>query len=361
MRVGVLAVRRGAAAAVQSRGASDSPGGGRPVRVGFIGTGDISNLHAAALRKIEGAELRGVWNRPNCPIVRDPAAKAREYGCELFPSAESLVQSPEIDCVFVLTNYESHLQFAKLAMEAGKPVLVEKPAARGVAEIQELIDTSGRTGVPCMPVHNYVYEPSLWRTQELVRSGQYGPITSLHILYNIYHPEDVCARLPGIIRQIGTHHCYLALYLLAGEVPESVSAFRSLIREGDKGTAPQENIAAINIRCRGGALVHLEMSFAADDHSSDAWSYYIKAIGTRGAARYSHNDWIINERTPPKIHSHTYVPYPHTISACDEYFLRQVVAGGAGPLSTLQDALTCQRILDAAERSCDEGVHVRLD
>jgi predicted dehydrogenase len=42
--------------------------------------------------------------------VPDPKAKAAEYGCRLFESAEALVQSSEVDAVYVLTNMETHLQ-----------------------------------------------------------------------------------------------------------------------------------------------------------------------------------------------------------------------------------------------------------
>ena len=45
------------------------------VRVGFIGAGDISKLHAAGVAKAKRAELVGLWNRPGCSIVPDPASK----------------------------------------------------------------------------------------------------------------------------------------------------------------------------------------------------------------------------------------------------------------------------------------------
>ena len=45
-------------------------------------------------------------------------------------------------------------------------------------------------------------------------------VCSLEIHYNIHHTESVCARLPGVIRQILTHHAYTALYLLGSPVRE---------------------------------------------------------------------------------------------------------------------------------------------
>lgn len=96
-------------------------------------------------------------------------------------------------------------------MDRGKHVLVEKPVAASVAEMEELQMHAERCGVRCMPVHNYIYEPHLWRTRDMIDSGKLGGVHNIYIMYNIHHPEEVCARLPGIVKQIGTHHCYIAL------------------------------------------------------------------------------------------------------------------------------------------------------
>jgi hypothetical protein len=63
---------------------------------------------------------------------------------------------------------------------------------------------------------------------------------------------QVCARYPGVIKQILTHHAYTALYLLpATDRPVTLSAFRSTIRENDQGTAPQENHTMVNMMTAG--------------------------------------------------------------------------------------------------------------
>jgi predicted dehydrogenase len=79
-----------------------------PFQIGFLGAGDISNLHASGVANSEVAVLSGLWNRPNCSIVPDPGAKAAEYDCKLYSSAEELCQDPDIHAVMVPTNVESH-------------------------------------------------------------------------------------------------------------------------------------------------------------------------------------------------------------------------------------------------------------
>src|SRR5207248_2286143 len=93
------------------------------IGVGFIGAGDIAILHAAAVKKCPGTKLIGLWNRSQDRAKQ----RASDFGCKNFTSPEDLVKDPAIDAVFVLTNLESHLEYTKLALDAGKHVLVEKP------------------------------------------------------------------------------------------------------------------------------------------------------------------------------------------------------------------------------------------
>jgi len=325
-----------------------------PLRVGFFGAGDISNLHWEAVRKSSDVELAGLWNRAGCAIVPDPKAKADQYGCRLYESAEALAKDPSIAAIYVLTNMESHKELATLAMEAGKHVYVEKPVGSTVAEIEEMAACAERCGVVCMPGHNYLYEPDMLRMKTLLDEGKLGKPVQLEMHYNIFHPEDVRERLPGIIRQILTHHAYVALYFLGA--PVSVTAMSSVIAGGR--VQDRENLAMVMMKHNGGALSMLQASFAADDHTSDPWSFHIKLIGTEGAARYSHNDWVRNEKHI--VHSHTYCAYPFTIGAASAYFARDVLVDGRPPLSSMADAATCQRILEAAELAIKEERHVRL-
>jgi len=324
------------------------------LRVGFFGAGDISKLHLEAIRRSPGVELAGLWNRAGCHIVPDPLAKADEYGCKLYESAEAMAKDPSISAIYVLTNMESHCDLARMAMAAGKHVYVEKPVGATVAEIENMAVDAKRYGVVCMPGHNYLYEADMQRMKLLLDEGKLGKPVQLEVHYNIYHPDSVRERLPGIIRQILTHHAYIALYFLG--TPVSLTAMSSVV--GGEHVQDRENLAMVMMKHERGALSMLQASFAADDHTSDPWSFHIKLLGTEGAVRYSHNDWVRNEKHI--VHSHTYCAYPFTIEAASKYFVREVLSEGKAPLSTMADALVCQKILEAAELAIREERHVRL-
>ena len=317
--------------------------------VGMIGTGAVADIHAAAVNQSSAAQLAGVWNRTSATGQE----KATQYGCRFYATAAELCDDPKIDAVLVLTNMESHLEYTLMAINAGKHVLVEKPAGSNVQEIIRMQQLAAEKGVKCMPVHNYIYEDGLQRTRQMIQEGKLGQLTQFYMLYNIHHADEIRVRYPGVIRQILTHHSYTMLYL-SGQ-PQTVSCMRF---STNPDFAPQENVAMATIQMEGGHLSHLCASFANDDHAGDAWTCMIKVLGTEGSTRYSYRDWVINERNGP--HSQTYYCYPQTIKNTVDHFIEQVVIRDLAPLSTLDDAITCQQVVEACEQSAAEQRHIHI-
>jgi predicted dehydrogenase len=321
----------------------------KTLKVGFLGAGDIANLHAEAVNSLPGVELKGLWNR----TASKGEEKAARYGCKTYRTEDELLNDPEIDAVFILTNVETHYQYIVRAAEAGKHILIEKPVADTLDELVKLKEIVDKAGVKCMPVHNYIYEPGVKRLHDMIHNGDLGDITEFYMLYNIFHAEDNRVRYPGVIHQILTHHAYTMLYL-AGK-PRSVSCMKSTI---NATIAPQENLAMAIMKMENNAISHLCASFTGDDHAGDPWTCLIKVLGTKGSARYSYRDWVVNQPNGP--HSQTYYCYPESIKNTSIHFVENVLGKGETPLSTLEDAITCQRIIDACEISAVKGIHLTL-
>lgn len=319
------------------------------VKIGFLGSGDIADLHAEAVNGLPGAELVGLWNR----TAEKGAIKAKKYGCKVYSSEEELFNDPELDAVFILTNMETHCEYTIRAAEAGKHILVEKPAASDIGELDKMQRAIEKAGVKCMPVHNYIYEAGIQRAKSMIDSGKLGDITQFYMMYNIHHADDIRARYPGVIRQILTHHSYTMLYL-AG-TPKTISCLSHTV---DATVAPQENVAMTIMQMENGSLSHLSASFANDDHAGDPWTCIIKVMGTEGSTRYSYRDWVINARNG--AHSQTYQCYPESIKNTTAHFINNVLRNNEAPLSSLQDAISCQKIIEACEKSVAEGMHVNF-
>ncbi len=314
------------------------------IGVGFIGAGDVSVLHAEAVRRCPGAKLVGLWNRTEQRAIQ----RAEQFGCKRYETPEALVNDPAIDAVFVLTNLETHLKYTLLALEAGKHVLVEKPVGCDVGEIEQMKAAAARAGRVCMPGHNYIYEAGMERTKQLVTEGELGRIVSCYVLYNIHHPEEVAARYPGVIRQIMTHHSYILLYLVGR--PKRLVAMKATLHYE---RITQEDLAMVQLEMEDGSLAHFCASFAADDHTADPWTVLVKVIGTAGGTRYSYRDWV--ELKPGLVHSQTYTAYQGSITNEVRHFIDGCLRRGLEPLSTLDDAIVAQKMIEAMERSIEEG------
>jgi len=310
------------------------------IKVGLFGAGDIADLHASGIKNCSSAELVGLFDIDN----KKAQQKSDNYNCLSYDSAESMLKDPLIDAIFVLTPLEEHFNCAINALNSGKHVLVEKPVSSSVDEIQQIRESADNAGKLCVPVHNYLYEDSILRTKELIDSGKLGDVVSIYILYNIHHPETVAQRYPGVIRQILTHHSYITCFL--GGAPKSAMAMSSTINDG---SVKKENLAMSILELENGGLAHFQASFAADDHASDNWTFAVKVIGTKGSTRFSHADWVQNQKAV--VHSHTYSAYHYSIQNTVRYFIEDCLVNGKAPLSNLTDAVISLRTIESIEES----------
>tara|TARA_B100000575_G_C23070562_1_gene616586 strand:+ start:340 stop:1311 length:972 start_codon:yes stop_codon:yes gene_type:complete len=314
------------------------------IKVGLFGAGDIADLHASGIKNCSSAELVGLFDIDS----KKAQQKSDNYNCLSYDSAESMLKDPLIDAIFVLTPLEEHFNCAINALNSGKHVLVEKPVSSSVDEIQQIREAADKAGKLCVPVHNYLYEDSILRTKELIDSGKLGDVVSIYILYNIHHPETVAQRYPGVIRQILTHHSYITCFL--GGAPKSAMAMSSTINDG---SVKKENLAMSILELENGGLAHFQASFAADDHASDNWTFAIKVIGTKGSTRFSHADWVQNQKAV--VHSHTYSAYHYSIQNTVRYFIEDCLVNGKAPLSNLTDAVISLRTIESIEESIKTG------
>ncbi|HMP04696.1 MAG TPA: Gfo/Idh/MocA family oxidoreductase, partial [Gemmatales bacterium] len=222
-----------------------------------------------------------------------------------------------------------------------------------VGEIEEMKALAAARNLVVMPGHNYIYEAGMMRTRELVEENDLGRIVSAYVMYNLHHTEEIASRYPGVVRQILTHHSYILLYLVGK--PKRLCAMKATLHYKHY---KEEDIAMVQMEMENGALAHFCASFAADDHAADPWSVVVKVIGTAGSTRYSYRDHV--EIKPGLVHSQTYTAYQGSITNEVRYFLIDCLRMGRQPLSTLDDAVTAQMMIEAAEKSIAEKSVIML-
>jgi predicted dehydrogenase len=91
-----------------------------------------------------------------------------------------MLADESLDAVVVATPVPTHYELAKLALEAGKHVFVEKPPAMKSAEIDELVSIAEERDLVLMPGHLLLYHPGVLKLKELVDGGELGDVLMVY-------------------------------------------------------------------------------------------------------------------------------------------------------------------------------------
>ena len=158
------------------------------VKWGFIGCGEVTEKKSGpAFSLIEGSEVVAVMSR-NPARARDYAE--RHHIARWYTDAQSLLDDPDVNAVYIATPPSSHATYAIMAMKAGKPVYVEKPLAASYEECLRVNRVAQETGMPCFVAYYRRYLPYFQRVKDIVRSGQIGKVVGVQIRFAV-PPRDV--------------------------------------------------------------------------------------------------------------------------------------------------------------------------
>jgi predicted dehydrogenase len=131
----------------------------------------VAGLFAEGLAFVEGARLHAVGSRARASA----RAFAERFGVErIHEGYDGLVADPEVDAIYVATPNELHREHCLLAIEAGKPVLCEKPFALDAEEGRAIVAAARRHGVFCMEAMWMRFSPALQEALRLIRAGAIG-------------------------------------------------------------------------------------------------------------------------------------------------------------------------------------------
>jgi predicted dehydrogenase len=162
------------------------------VRWGLIGTGWIADRFAADLALLPDAQAVAVGSRR--PETAD--AFADRFGiAHRHASYEALVADPDVDVVYVSTPHSGHHAAARLALEAGKHVLLEKPFTMDAAQARDLVDLARGRGRFLMEAMWTRFLPHVVRLRELLAEGALGTVRTVVADHAQWFARDATHRL----------------------------------------------------------------------------------------------------------------------------------------------------------------------
>jgi len=143
---------------------------------GILGPGGIARAFAKDLNFIKGHIIGAVGSRS----LENAQKFSADFGGTAYGSYEELVADPSIDAIYVATPHPAHHDNVILALNAGKPVLCEKPFSVNAQEAQSMIDAASGNKVALMEAMWARFLPHYAKVREIVESGVLGPILSIH-------------------------------------------------------------------------------------------------------------------------------------------------------------------------------------
>jgi scyllo-inositol 2-dehydrogenase (NADP+) len=137
----------------------------------IVGYGGMGTQHHRQLGKVEGALVKGVWD-----ILPARLAAARDAGAIAYGGFEEILRDPEIDIVLVATPNDTHPPIVVAALEAGKNVICEKPAAISAAEFEKMAAAEKRSGKLLVVHQNRRWDPDFLTVKRIVDEGTIGRV-----------------------------------------------------------------------------------------------------------------------------------------------------------------------------------------
>ncbi|MGF6539344.1 Gfo/Idh/MocA family protein [Paraburkholderia youngii] len=275
----------------------------REIGVAVIGTGFMGKAHALAYRAVPNAFPNSL--KPRLVAVADVSEAgarqaAEQYGFERATGNwKTLLDDPNVHVVSITTPCSLHREMALAAIAAGKHVHCEKPIAPSASEALEMMKAAEAANVITQVGYNYIKNPILKLTREMIASGELGEVTS----FRGVHAEDYMAdpEIPyswrvdpqngaGALAEIGNHIVGMARFLLGPIAQvnaqlETVNKTRPVAPGSvERREVKVDDIARLIVQFERGCSGSIEANWAATGRKMQL---EFEVYGTKGALLFS--------------------------------------------------------------------------
>ena len=162
------------------------------IRWGILGTGRIAGEFAEGLQQLKDAELRSVASRKQ----ETADVFASKYGAiKAHASYEQLATDPEVDAIYIATPHSLHCENTLLCLEAGKPVICEKPFAVNGRQVDKMIEVARRQKCFLMEAMWMRFIPLIREARRRVAEGMIGDVRMIQADFGFRVPINPEGRL----------------------------------------------------------------------------------------------------------------------------------------------------------------------
>ncbi|WP_348789075.1 inositol 2-dehydrogenase [Leifsonia sp. NPDC080035] len=330
-----------------------------PIRFGLIGTGRIGQVHARSIAADPDTELAWVCD----PIVAGAEAVAARYGGRVTTAAEDVFASGGVDAVLIASPTPTHIDLISAAVDAGIPVLCEKPIDLDIARVDTLRPKVASAGVPVALGFNRRFDPAFASVRARVAAGEIGELEQLSIVSRdpSAPPAAYVAVSGGIFRDMTIHDFDMARFFLPDIV--EVQATGGALFDAGAREHGDFDTAVVVLRAASGAVVTITNS----RHSAVGYDQRLEAFGAGGMLQ------VANARTSlvslstasaveakPPYQDFFLERYAEAYAAELRAFV-SLVRGEPSTSPTFEDGRAALLLADAAQRSAEQHAAVPVD
>ena len=195
------------------------------VRWGILSTANIGRRVIPAIHASHNGEVVAVASRS----LDSASAFAEEQNIpNAIGSYEELIESNDIDAIYIPLPNSLHAEWSIKCAEAGKPTLCEKPFAIDAPEAQTIVDAFEKHDVLLAEAFMYRFHPQHSKVKELLADGAIGELMSISAAFTFRLTNEANIRLSndlagGSLMDVGCY-CINLIRFMTGEEPESVTA-----------------------------------------------------------------------------------------------------------------------------------------
>ncbi len=261
------------------------------VKVGVVGLGRIGMSVHRQCPKERPDKFKVV---AACDLIEDRVKKYEdEFGCKGYLNIEELINDPEVELVDIATRSCDHYIHSKMALLAGKSVLVEKPFCETYEQAQELIKLGSQPAGPRIFVrHNRRFEEGFIMVNNIIDSGILGDVYEIRLTRNGYQRRNDWQTIMefggGQLLNWGPHIVDHAIQFCGGAYTEMFSDIKRVAAVGDA-----EDHIKLVFKGVNGRVVDMEISGGV---AMDTPEYMI--YGTKGALFGGNNEFKLKYLDP---------------------------------------------------------------
>jgi predicted dehydrogenase len=329
--------------------------------VGIIGCGWVAGEYVKAFHADERSEIRALVSRHRANAER--YRSRYNLNCAIETDADAMLGRDDIDIAVVCTPHDSHTRYVVAAAQAGKHVIIEKPAALTIEDLRAQLRAVRANRVKTLVGFVLHWNPLLVTIDRLIDEGAFGNIFMVEVdyLHRIWMtPEQKwlgSARRSGTAILTGGCHAVDAMRWFARSEASQVSAFQV------KTENPIEypGTISVNVQFADGKIGRTTTSF-------DAQMPYVFNIGVYGTEGSIRNDQLFAPKLFPGQNHFLKIPcvLPDSGDVAHHPFMGEVshfldcIVEDKRPLPDLEDAAKTHAICFAADMSAESCRPVRI-